>query len=45
MDHELAPGESVMLFARDRLVMRGGGSLLAGSVGQDPVVAAVIRVR
>ena len=25
MDDELAPGESVMLFARDRLVMRGGG--------------------
>lgn len=42
--HELTPGESVMLFARDRLVMRGGGSLLTGNVGQDPVVAAVIRI-
>jgi hypothetical protein len=42
--HELAPGASVMLFARDRLVMRGSGSLLTGNVGQDPVVAAVVRV-
>jgi hypothetical protein len=42
--HELTPGASVMLFARDRLVMRGSGSILTGNVGYDPVVASVIRV-
>ena len=42
--HELTPGASVMLFARDRLVMRGSGSILTGNVGHDPVVASVIRV-
>jgi hypothetical protein len=42
--HELAPGESIVLFARYRLVMRGAGALLTGNVGQDPVVAAVIRI-
>lgn len=43
--HELTPGESVVLVARDRLVMRAGGALLTGSVGEDPVIAAVTRVR
>jgi hypothetical protein len=33
-----------VLFARYRLVMRGAGALLTGNVGQDPVVAAVIRI-
>ena len=41
---ELTPGESVVLFARDRLVMHGPGSLIAQNVSQDPVVAAVIRI-
>ena len=41
---ELTPGESVMLFGRDRLVMHGRGTLLAHNVSQDPVVAAVIRI-
>jgi hypothetical protein len=42
---ELTPGESVTLFTRDRLVLRGRGALLTGNVGQDPVVASVVRVK
>jgi hypothetical protein len=36
---------SVVLVARDRLVMRGHGWLLTGNVTENPVVASIIRVR
>lgn len=42
---DLTPGGSVVLFPRDRLIVRGHGSLLAGNIAQDPVVASVVRVR
>ena len=42
---ELPPGTSVVLVARDRLVMRGHGWLLTRNVTENPVVALVIRVK
>jgi hypothetical protein len=42
--HELTPGTSVVLVARDRLVMHGRGALFTGNFTLDPVVAAVVRV-
>lgn len=42
--HDLTPGESVVLSARDRLVLHGPSTLRTQNITQDPVIAAVLRV-
>jgi hypothetical protein len=41
---ELTPGESVVLVARDRLVLHSPSTIRTQNVTRDPVIAAVIRI-